>query len=281
MRFRKDLGDLTDLKKSIKKQGLIHPIVKDSKGNLIAGARREQACKELGIEPEVRVIDFNNPQQAEIDENTCRKDFTPREIYEIGQFYKEKYSMQGKRNGSNGNGDFVRNPNEVKKPIKVVADFTGKSADTISKLNRIYESPFEEVKINLDLGKTSIDAAYKRVRFEENKDEIRKRRHKAAEKENRKWQRAYENNRKRNEAQAQREQEEIRKRKEENLKRKEENTMALKIIDLGYRAMATRIHPDKGGTNEAMHELQAAKQLLISYVEGASFTGFFSSKYTT
>ncbi len=85
----------------------------------------------------------------------------------------------------------------------------------------------------------------------------------AAEKEKLKWLRAAENQRKRDEAQAQREQEEIR-------KRKEENPMALKIIDLGYRAMAARIHPDKGGTNEEMHELQATKQLLISCVEGAS-----------
>jgi hypothetical protein len=92
----------------------------------------------------------------------------------------------------------------------------------------------------------------------------------AAEKEKLKWLRAAENQRKRDEAQAQREQEEIRKREEENLKRKKENPMALKIIDLGYRAMAARIHPDKGGTNEEMHELQATKQLLISCVEGAS-----------
>ncbi len=77
MRFRKDLGDLTDLKKSIKENGLIHPVVIDSKGNLIAGERRRAACRELGFEPEYRVVDFDNPQQAEIDENTCRKDFIP------------------------------------------------------------------------------------------------------------------------------------------------------------------------------------------------------------
>jgi hypothetical protein len=82
----------------------------------------------------------------------------------------------------------------------------------------------------------------------------------AEEKENRKWQRDAENYRKRKEEEAKREQEEIR-------KRIEENPMALKIIDLGYRAMAARIHPDKGGTNEEMHELQATKQILIGKIK--------------
>jgi ParB family chromosome partitioning protein len=47
-RFRKDLGDLEILARSIKAIGLLHPIVVDRDGNLIAGLRRLRACKALG-----------------------------------------------------------------------------------------------------------------------------------------------------------------------------------------------------------------------------------------
>ncbi len=278
MRFRKDLGDLTDLKKSIKENGLIHPVVIDSKGNLIAGERRRAACRELGFEPEVRVVDFDNPQQAEIDENTCRKDFTPREIYEIGQYYKENYSQQGKRNGSNGNGDFVQNPNKVKKPIEVAAKVTGKSVDTISKLNQIYESEYESIKLDLDLGKTSINEAYERTKHKERQETARLRAE-ARRAESHKWftdpERAREREveTKRFEEETKRRVEETKRRVEEGKRRvtnlKEKQATAREIINLGFKAKAKRVHPDVGGTSEAMHEIQESKQLLLKYVETA------------
>jgi hypothetical protein len=255
MRFRKNLGDLTDLKKSIKKHGLIHPIVVDSQGNLIAGERRRQACKELGIEPEVRVIDFDNPQQAEIDENTCRKDFTPREIYEIAQYYNENHSRQGKRNDSNGNGDFVQNPNKIKKPIAAVAQFTGKSIDTISKLKQIFESPYEDVKIDLDFGKTSINDAYKRVKTRRKNEVERERLRKqiadlgfgGAQKEE---SRVYEE-----------------KRQKRQQGEKNRRALALQIIDLGYKALAMKLHPDKGGSSDGMIELQDVKNQMSLFIK--------------
>jgi tellurite resistance protein len=269
MRFRKDLGDLTELKKSIKKHGLIHPVVVDSKGNLIAGERRRAACRELGFEPEVRVVDFDNPQQAEIDENTCRKDFTLREIYEIGQYYKENYSQQGKRNGSNGNGDFVQNPNKVKKPIEITAKVTGKSVDTISKLNQIFESKYESIKLDLDLGKTSINEAYERVKRKERQETERMR----AEARQADFLKSFadpERARERAE-EAKRFEEEAKRRAEETKHRvkklKEKQATAREIINLGYKAKAKRVHPDVGGTSEEMHEIQELKQLLTKYVE--------------
>jgi ParB-like chromosome segregation protein Spo0J len=47
-RLRADLGDLTNLKKSIELLGLLHPIVVTEGLVLVAGERRLQACKELG-----------------------------------------------------------------------------------------------------------------------------------------------------------------------------------------------------------------------------------------
>ncbi len=266
MRFRKDLGDLADLKKSIKKHGLIHPIVVDSQGNLIAGERRRQACKELGIEPEVRVVDFDKPQLAEIDENTCRKDFTPREIYEISQYYHKLYSRQGKRqssdNGTNGNGDFVRIPNEVTKPIKTVAKIVGKSVDTISKLNQIYESPYNQVKFDLDLDKISIDEAYQCVKRGKERDE-EKERQREMERERERWRIANPDFFYR------KAQEKYRRYEEEHQKKSEKEmlSLALEIIDRGYKSAAAIRHPDKGGSNEGMVELTGLKNKMSSFMK--------------
>lgn len=96
---------------------------------LIAGARRLQACTELDIEPVYRVIDFKNPQQAEIDENTVRKDFTPEEIYQISKFYNEEFS--GKPGPKTNNS--VLNQNGIKRPVETVAEVVHKLAGRTGK----------------------------------------------------------------------------------------------------------------------------------------------------
>ena len=40
--------------------------------------------------------------------------------------------------------------------------------------------------------------------------------------------------------------------------------MALQLIDLGYRAMATRLHPDRGGSRDAMSRLNTVRDELKS-----------------
>jgi hypothetical protein len=40
--------------------------------------------------------------------------------------------------------------------------------------------------------------------------------------------------------------------------------IALQLIDLGYRAMATRLHPDRGGSREAMSRLNTVRDDLKS-----------------
>jgi hypothetical protein len=84
----------------------------------------------LGIEPECRIIDFEDPEQAQLDENIQRKDFLPSEIYEIYNYYHEKLSKQGIRT------DFCTNDAEVKNPPrKVVSDIVGIGAMTLTKIN--------------------------------------------------------------------------------------------------------------------------------------------------
>jgi len=46
-RFRRDLGDIDALARSINEVGLLHPIVITPDGELLAGQRRLEACKQL------------------------------------------------------------------------------------------------------------------------------------------------------------------------------------------------------------------------------------------
>lgn len=83
-RFRKTLGDLTSLMKSIREMGLLHPVVVNSENVLIAGARRLEACKRLGMaKVPVRVINLEDLLRAEHDENVERLDFLPSESVTI------------------------------------------------------------------------------------------------------------------------------------------------------------------------------------------------------
>ncbi|QMU99479.1 chromosome partitioning protein ParB [Borrelia sp. A-FGy1] len=79
-RIRQNIGDITTLKESIKKHGLIYPIIIDKNKNLVAGFRRYQVLKELGYkEVEVKVISIEDKKtllEIELDENNTRKSFT-------------------------------------------------------------------------------------------------------------------------------------------------------------------------------------------------------------
>lgn len=94
MRIRKELGDLQPLEESIKKVGLLNPIVVDERGELLAGYRRLSACKNLGMtEVDVTVIEMAGDKIRKLDvelaENFHRKDFTPEEILASEERRKE------------------------------------------------------------------------------------------------------------------------------------------------------------------------------------------------
>jgi ParB family chromosome partitioning protein len=88
LRIRKDSGDLAALEASIRRVGLLNPIVVDERDQLVAGYRRLKACRNLGwSEIEVSVVkcdgDILKMLEVEVDENFYRKDFTPDEIISI------------------------------------------------------------------------------------------------------------------------------------------------------------------------------------------------------
>jgi ParB/RepB/Spo0J family partition protein len=79
-RIREDMGDIAGLAESIQSRGLLHPIIIDEAGNLIAGHRRLQAHMLLGREEvETRTMaDLNEKEKLliELEENTKRKSLT-------------------------------------------------------------------------------------------------------------------------------------------------------------------------------------------------------------
>ncbi|HPJ72423.1 MAG TPA: ParB N-terminal domain-containing protein [bacterium] len=93
-RIRTDPGDISSLRESIGKLGLLNPIVIDENGRLVAGYRRYCACRDLGMEEvPVRVGRFHGDLllelEAEAAENLFRKDFTPEEIARMEERRKE------------------------------------------------------------------------------------------------------------------------------------------------------------------------------------------------
>lgn len=85
-RVRKDLGNLEDLKDSLRTYGLLNPITLNSRYELIAGERRLQSAIQLGwTSINANIIDNItdiDQLEMEIEENNQRKDFTDSELME-------------------------------------------------------------------------------------------------------------------------------------------------------------------------------------------------------
>lgn len=93
-RFRKDVGDVSDLAQSIATVGQLQPVVITADNKLIAGLRRIRACEKIGLQSVLVSIatDAETARQlliAERDENTCRKSFTIGEAVALGKALEE------------------------------------------------------------------------------------------------------------------------------------------------------------------------------------------------
>jgi len=79
-RAREDIGDIEGLMQSIKDKGLLQPISVTKDYKLLAGYRRLSACKELGNDTVMAVIQKSagemDAKEVELHENIYRKDFT-------------------------------------------------------------------------------------------------------------------------------------------------------------------------------------------------------------
>lgn len=106
-RARQHAGDLGALMNSLREVGMLHPIVVDSRHNLIAGGRRLTAARRLGWdEVPANVVtlldDATAALRAERDENTCRLDMTPSEMVALGRRLEELEKPKAKERMSEG-----------------------------------------------------------------------------------------------------------------------------------------------------------------------------------
>ena len=80
-RHRHDLGDVAALARSIEEVGLLHPVVVTPDRRLVAGMRRLEACRHLGMgEVPVTIVDLDDLARGEHEENAVRKAFLPSEV---------------------------------------------------------------------------------------------------------------------------------------------------------------------------------------------------------
>ena len=60
----------------------------------------------------------------------------------------------------------------------------------------------------------------------------------------------------------------VRPRKHHREIRKVRRDLAFKVIDIGFKVLATKLHPDKGGSTEAMTRLNNIRQSLKEFTVG-------------
>lgn len=174
-RYRKDIGDLTELCESIKKVGLLHPIVLDKDNNLIVGYRRIAAYKQLKFE-EIECTKISNLDellklQSESDENKCRKDFTPEEAITIGEQLEPIEKEAAKERKSTLNNASVKLTEAKGESLDKVAKAVGMSRNTYVKAKAVIKSGNKQ--IIEEMNKTgSVDGAFKEIKKEERKQEI-------------------------------------------------------------------------------------------------------------
>jgi N6-adenosine-specific RNA methylase IME4 len=183
-RFRKDVGDLASLQKSIDSIGLLHPPVVDGEGRLICGHRRVEACKALGWPTvPVRTVDLAEPLLAERDENFCREDFSPSEAVAVGEEIArreraaaEERSRAGRSAGGrarHGNGSLGENcPQAERVRVRdVAARAVGMSPRTYEKALAVVEagrsSPEQFAPLVELMDRTgNVDPAWRKLRRE-------------------------------------------------------------------------------------------------------------------
>lgn len=136
---RKDMGDLTELAKSIKEKGIIEPIIvrtRDGKFEIIAGERRYKAAEIAGLN-EVPCIEHDVPDNEALEmaiiENLQRKDLN---IFESAYSLKSLAEIYGYTHED-------------------IANKIGKSRVTVSELLRITDLPSDIVQKCLELNITA------------------------------------------------------------------------------------------------------------------------------
>lgn len=171
-RTRKIMGDIPRFAKSLARVGLLHPLVLNSSHELISGARRLAAAKELGWTDVPATVcetldDVELALEAERDENAERLNPTPSEAVELAKLiapFEQKTAIsRKKRTGVN----FTPQKSAGKSRDRVAAA-VGMSAPTLARATAVVEAaeqhPGAYGEIAQEMDRTGkVDPAYKRL----------------------------------------------------------------------------------------------------------------------
>lgn len=172
-RFRQKNEQITRLAESIRLVGLLHPLVVNTRGELVAGGRRLAAVRQLGWdEVPVRIINTLDEAlaaiKAERDENTCREPLTASEIIEMGNSIEaienpeaasRRRATQNNDSASSSSGNFP--PQDAGKTRDKVGKSLGVSGKTYEKLKFIKENGIPELLAMVDAKQVKVDPAAK------------------------------------------------------------------------------------------------------------------------
>jgi hypothetical protein len=161
-RHRRDLGDIDGLARSIADVGLLHPIVIDSHGRLIAGKRRLNAVRQLGW---MRVVDLDKIVLGEFAENSQRKDFLPSEIDAIRRSIEPIERAAAERRMTLGKISPGSNAGRVRDKIGAFAGVSGRTVEKIGQVMQAAESQpdkFGTLVEDLDRYR-GVDRAYRKL----------------------------------------------------------------------------------------------------------------------
>ena len=179
-RFRGDVGDITQLAESISDIGLLHPIVLDSDNRLIAGLRRIEAYKHLGLAsiPYHAVGNNKDSPECEIHENSLRKSFGISEVVSIFNHVKEskKQKPEKEKDGvvtaetpGDAPGKNGKNNGRTRDVVSAITGYSPRQVQKMSDLVKRAGQKPEYCKLLQDVesGKKSVNTAHKIAMREE------------------------------------------------------------------------------------------------------------------
>jgi hypothetical protein len=164
------------LKQSIKENGFwnSHPIVTNENGIILDGHHRWWACRELGIEPRVIIMQFENKLQEKlyvINSNLRRRHLNSFQRIELALRSKSILQEIARRNESLG-GKGVRNLTPLGRVDREIGKLAGVSYDSVRKVELISNAAQQELLFRLRSGGESINGAYNKIIKEQMRHEL-------------------------------------------------------------------------------------------------------------
>lgn len=138
-RHRYELGDLAGLKESIQANGLLTPVTLTTEMELVSGFRRLKAHQELGYEQILaHVVDLSDPLTAQLEEDRCRQQLNPIEMYDWSETLREKLEDEAWKRRTFGKR--IEDAEKKGRVDDLLAGHLGISRPTLRKIKRIMDA---------------------------------------------------------------------------------------------------------------------------------------------